>query len=115
MKTKETFKGLYFFYLMFPERWDNEILISKTMVRQKYLLLLILEELVINGVNIDFAKEFIRFCSDESNLLSLKVEANIVLSYMEQDTVFLSETFGEESVDYSGIKSCEFWTFKILF
>lgn len=104
MKTKETFKGLYFFYLMFPERWDNEILISKTMVRQKYLLLLILEELVINGVNIDFAKEFIRFCSDESNLLSLKVEANIVLSYMEQDTVFLSETFGEESVDYSGIK-----------
>ncbi|MFQ6368456.1 ATP-binding protein [Enterococcus hirae] len=104
MKTRETFKGLYFFYLMFPERWDNEILISKTMVRQKYLLLLILEELVINGVNIDFAKEFICFCSDELNLLSLKVEANIVLSYMEQDTTFLRETFGGEYVDHSGIK-----------
>lgn len=101
LKTSDCLKGLYFFFLSLPNRWDTEKLIKHTMVRQKYLLLLLLEELARNNVDISFAKTFLDYCRDDSRLFSVSIAATIVLSIWKNNPLLLEERFGSEVQDDS--------------
>ncbi|HHA4378911.1 TPA: ATP-binding protein [Enterococcus faecium] len=101
LKTSDCFKGLYFFFLTSPNRWDTEKLIKHTMVRQKYLLLLLLEEFARNNVDISFAETFLNYCKDDSKLFSVSIAATLVLSIWKNTPLLLEERFGAKVQDES--------------
>lgn len=102
-RTADAFRGLYFMYLVYPERWDNEFIITSTMVRQKYLLLLILEELTRSNVDITFADKFLEYCLNDSNQVTLRVASTIVRCYKNNDFSMLSRLYDGEINGNEGI------------
>lgn len=111
-RTSASFNGLYFLFFMYPEQWNNTFIIDKTLVRQKELLLSILNEFVINGVNIDFSIPFLQYCINESKIFSLIINAKLVMSYKEKNFDYLKSEFGKKSeisddISESGNKSLD--------
>lgn len=93
-RTVLAFRGLYYFYLLFPQRWSNSYIINETMFRQKYLLLLLLEELVRNDIDISFGREFVEYCMFDSKQFMLKVLGKLVTSYAQDNYLILGELYG---------------------
>lgn len=102
-KTAEVFRGVYFMYLVFPDNWDNNFAIRKTMVRQKYLLLLLLEELTKNGIDISFADDFIEFCFNDSKQFLLKAAACIVKYFKNKDISLLEQKYSGDYIKSSDL------------
>ena len=102
-RTADAFRGLYFMYLVYPERWDNEFIITSTMVRQKYLLLSILEELTRNNIDITFADKFIEYCLNDSNQAGLRVASTIVRCIKNNDVSMLSFLYDGEINGNEGV------------